>query len=177
MNGTIAAPAVDAGAFEVLVRMHHRRLLAYALALTNRREAAEDLVQDALLVAHRELARFDPSRDFAAWVRGIVRMKYLEWARQHRMVALDPAVLDSVEAEHQAWDRAVEEGREDAVAAVRDCLRRLAAHVGETVQLFYTEKRSCTEIAVRMGTTEVVIRKRLQRARESLADCIRRRER
>ena len=175
MNSTMAPPAVDARAFEVLVRIHHRRLLAYALALTNRRDAAEDLVQEAFLIAHRDLARFDASRDFAAWVRGIVRMKYLEWARQHRMQAIDPAILDSVEAQHREWDRAVEEGRQDVVAAVRECLQLLAAHVGETVQLFYTEKRSCTEIAVRMGTTEVVIRKRLQRARESLAECIRRR--
>lgn len=176
MNGTaVAAPAVDLRAFEVLVRMHHRRLLAYALALTNRRDAAEDLVQDALLVAHRDVARFDPSRDFAAWVRGIVRMKYLEWARKRRVQALDPSVLESVETEHGSWDRAVEEGRADVVAAVRDCLRLLAGHVGDTVEMFYTERRSCTEIALRMGTTEVVIRKRLQRARESLADCVRRR--
>lgn len=176
MNGmALETAAIDAPAFEVLVRMHHRRLLAYALALTRRSDAAEDLVQDAFLVAHRDLGRFDPARDFAAWVRGIVRMKYLEWARRQRVQALDPAVLESVEAQHRAWDRAVEEGREDAIAAVRDCLRLLASHVGETVEMFYTDQRSCTEIAVRMGTTEVVIRKRLQRARESLAECIRRR--
>jgi DNA-directed RNA polymerase specialized sigma24 family protein len=47
------APAVDAKAFEILVRLHHRRLLAYALALTAREDVAEDLVQDAFLVAHR----------------------------------------------------------------------------------------------------------------------------
>jgi RNA polymerase sigma-70 factor (ECF subfamily) len=177
VNGTIAPPAaaVDARAFEILVRLHHRRLLAYGLALTQRADAAEDLVQEALLVAHRDLSKFDPSRDFAAWVRGILRMKYLEWARRQRMQALDPSVLESVEAEHRAWDRAVEEGREDVIAAVRECLRLLGGHAGEAIQMFYGEKRPCTEIAVRMGTTEVVIRKRLQRARESLADCIRRR--
>jgi len=167
--------AVRAPAFEVLVRSQHRRLLAYGLALTGRRDAAEDLVQDALLVAHREFGRFDASRDFAAWVRGIVRMKYFEWARRQRTQALDPSVLESVEAEHRAWDRAAEEGREDALAAIRECLRLLSSHVGEAVELFYAEKRSCTEIAVRMGTTEVVIRKRLQRARETLAECVRRR--
>jgi RNA polymerase sigma-70 factor (ECF subfamily) len=166
---------VDARAFEVLVRLHHRRVLAYALALTEREDVAEDLAQDAFLVAQRELSRFDPSRDFAAWVRGIVRMKYLEWARRHRMQALDPVLLESVEAEHRAWDRAVEDGRADALAAVRECLRLLGGPVGDAVRMFYAEKRSCTEIAVRMGTTEVVIRKRLQRARDTLADCIRRR--
>ncbi len=176
-NGTaLKAAPVDARAFEILVRIHHRRLLAYALALANRQEVAEDLVQDALLVAHRDLAKFDSSRDFGAWARGIVRMKYLEWARTSRVMHLDPSVLESMEAEHRAWDQALEEGRQDVLEAVRACLRLLSAHLGHTVELFYAEKRSCAEIAVRLGTTEVVVRKRLQRARESLADCVRRRQ-
>ena len=81
-QGTLVGlPHMDAGGFEELVRLHHRRLLAYALALTRSPHAAEDLVQDALLIAHRDLAKFDSTRDFGAWVRGIVRMKYLEWTR------------------------------------------------------------------------------------------------
>jgi RNA polymerase sigma factor (sigma-70 family) len=166
---------MDAGGFESHVRLHHRRLLAYALALTRNIDAAEDLVQDALLIAHRDLAKYDSSRDFGAWVRGIVRMKYLEWTRAHRTERIDAAVLDAVERQHQAWDRAAEDGREDAVGAVRDCLRKLGPHLGETLDLFYRAEEPCTAIAGRLGITEVVVRKRLQRARESLAECIRRR--
>ena len=173
--GTIVGlPRMDAEGFEAQVRLHHRRLLAYALALTRRLDAAEDLVQDALLVAHRTLARFDPSRDFAAWVRGIVRMKYLEWTRAHRTEQLDAAVLDAIEHQHQAWDRSAEEGGEDSAAAMRDCLRQLGPHLTETLDLFYRAQEPCTAIAERLGTTEVVVRKRLQRARETLAECIRR---
>lgn len=176
LSGTLVAqPRMDAGGFETHVRLHHRRLLAYALALTRRLDAAEDLVQDALLVAHRNLARFDAARDFGAWVRGIVRMKYLEWTRSHRTEQLDDAVLDAIDHQHQTWDRAAEEGREDAATAVRDCIRKLAPHLGETLQLFYRAEESCTDIAARLGITEVVVRKRLQRARESLAECLRRR--
>lgn len=163
------------GFFDDLVRVHHRRLLAYALALTRRPDVAEDLVQDALLLAHRDQSKFDPSRDFAAWVRGIVRMKYLEWARAHRFERLDGPLLDALEERHRAWDRAVEEGREDAVSALRDCLRRLGAPLGDAVALFYTDRQPCAAIAARLGTTEPVVRKRLQRAREALADCLRRR--
>ena len=176
LQGTLVGlPRMDAGGFEALVRLHHRRLLAYALALTRSPHAGEDLVQDALLIAHRDLAKFDSSRDFGAWVRGIVRMKYLEWTRAHRTERLDLAVLDAIEHQHQAWDRAAEEGREDAATAVRDCIGKLGPHLGETLELFYRAEEPCTAIAERLGTTEVVVRKRLQRARESLAECIRRR--
>ena len=171
----VGQPRMDAGGFEAHVRLHHRRLLAYALALTRKLDAAEDLVQDALLIAHRDLAKFDSSRDFGAWVRGIVRFKYLEWTRAHRSEQLDEAVLDALEHQHRSWDRAADEGREDAATAVQDCLRKLAPHLGETLNLFYRAQESCTAIAARLGISEVVVRKRLQRAREGLADCIRRR--
>src|SRR5436190_3188585 len=176
LHGAIVGqPRLDAAGFEAHLRLHHRRLLAYALALTRKLDAAEDLVQDALLIAHRDLAKFDASRDFGAWVRGIVRFKYLEWTRAHRTEQLDAALLDAIEHQHQAWDRAAEEGREDATTAVRDCLQKLPPHLGETLDLFYRAQDSCTAIAGRLGISEVVVRKRLQRARESLAECIRRR--
>jgi RNA polymerase sigma factor (sigma-70 family) len=168
------ASAVDAKAFEILVRLHHRRLLAYALALTSREDVAEDLVQDAFLVAHRDLAKFDARRDFCAWVRGIVRMKYLEWTRAGRAQPLDPAALDALDDRHVAWERAAEQGRQEAVDALRGCVRLLSAHLGDAVALFYTEKRPCAEIAARLGVAEEVVRKRLQRARDTLSECLKR---
>src|SRR5688572_23598778 len=141
---------MDAAGFESHVRLHHRRLVAYALALTRRLDAAEDLVQDALLIAHRDLAKYDASRDFGAWLRGIVRMKYLEWTRSHRTEQLDAVVLDAIDHQHQAWDRAAEEGREDAADAVRTCMGKLPPHLGETLERFYRAEESCTAIAGRL---------------------------
>ena len=97
--------ALEPKGFEALVREHHRRLLAYALALTRKNDVAEDLVQDALLVVHRDLTRFDASRDFGAWVRGIIRMKYLEWTRSQRTERLSESQLEELDARHREWDR------------------------------------------------------------------------
>lgn len=160
--------------FETLVGEHHRRLRAFALALVPRDDVADDLVQEALLTAHRSFDRFDAARDFGAWVRGIVRMKYLEWTRARRTLRLDDDVLDSIEAQHRIWDRAAEEGKGDALEAIRRCMGKLAEHLGAVVRLFYLERRSCARVARDLGTNEVAVRKRLQRARESLADCLRR---
>ena len=110
-NVTDAAKALAPKGFEALVREHHRRLLAYAVALAHRTDVAEDLVQDALLVAHRDLGRYDAARDFGAWVRGIIRMKYFEWTRSHRTTRMSEAQIEAIEAEHREWDRAAEEGR------------------------------------------------------------------
>jgi RNA polymerase sigma-70 factor (ECF subfamily) len=174
-NVADAAKALAPKGFEALVREHHRRLLAYALALAHRNDVAEDLVQDALLVAHRELGRYDATRDFGAWVRGIIRMKYFEWTRSNRTTRMSEAQIEAIEAEHREWDRAAEEGRGDALAALRLCREELGSHVAETLDLFYSAGRSCADIAARLHTTEIVVRKRLQRARDVLAGCLKKR--
>jgi RNA polymerase sigma factor (sigma-70 family) len=161
--------------FEALVREHHRRLLAFGLALTRRKDVAEDLAQDALLIAHRDLAKFDAARDFGAWVRGILRMKYLEWTRSHRLERLTEAQLDALDARHREWDRAADEGHGDALAALRLCREELGEHIGDTLDLFYTGHLSCGDIAARLNVSEVVVRKRLQRARDVLGDCLQKR--
>lgn len=170
-----AVPTLAAPQFEGLVREHHRRLLAYGLALVRRTDLAEDLVQEALLVAHRDLVKFDASRDFGAWVRGIIRMKYLEWTRSHRTERLSEPALEAIEAEHRRWDQAAAEGRGDALEALRSCRQELGEHVSRALDLFYDDEQSCAAIAARLETTEVVIRKRLQRAREVLAECVKKR--
>lgn len=161
--------------FESLVREHHRRLLAYALALTRRPDVAEDIVQEALLTVHRDLSRFDAGRDFAAWVRGVVRMKYLEWTRSHRMERLSDTQLEDLDARHREWDRAAEEGRGDALEALRRCREELGSHISDTLDRFYTDHLSCGEIAARLQVSELVIRKRLQRARDVLGQCLEKR--
>jgi RNA polymerase sigma-70 factor (ECF subfamily) len=171
----VPAKSLEPKGFEALVREHHRRLLAYALALTRRPDAAEDLAQEALLVAHRDLAKFDAGRDFGAWVRGILRMKYLEWTRSHRLERMSEGQIEQLDAQHREWDRAAEEGRGDALAALRHCREELGPHVTETLDLFYTGRRSCADIATRLKTSEIVIRKRLQRARDVLGECLKKR--
>ncbi len=170
-----AAKSLEPKGFEALVREHHRRLLAYALALVRRNDVAEDLAQDALLIAHRDLAKFDASRDFGAWVRGIIRMKYLEWARSRRLERMSEAQIEAIDAQHHEWDLAAEEGRGDALAALRRCREELGEHVAETLDLFYRDQRSCAEIATRLNISEIVVRKRLQRARDVMADCLQKR--
>jgi RNA polymerase sigma-70 factor (ECF subfamily) len=162
-------------AFEILVREHHRRILAYALALTEREDAAEDIVQEAFVVAYRKLAAYDPKADFGNWVRGIVKMKYLEWRRARREQTLEEGVLERIEACYRGLDEAVRDGRGDVFDALDHCLGRLETMVRRAVDLFYFEGCTSPEVGVRLGVGEGTVRKQLQRARADLAECVRRR--
>jgi RNA polymerase sigma-70 factor (ECF subfamily) len=172
-NEESAAGAVGDTAFEVLVREHHRRLMGYALSLVRQENEAKDIVQDAFVVAVRKMAEFDAARDFGAWMRGIIRLKYLEWTRSRKEVVVDNETLESIENEHAAWDEAVADGRADAFEALGECVEKLTDAAKMAVTMFYMEHKSCSIIATVCGVTAVTVFKRLQRARDELADCVR----
>jgi RNA polymerase sigma-70 factor (ECF subfamily) len=172
-------------AFEILVREHHRSLLAFASALLagagrpGDRAAAEDLVQDALVIAFERLGDFDPRRDFAAWVRGIVRNRFLKGAR-NREFTIGDGVLAALEGRFAAWASPApgvdgEDGDRDLLPALRDCLGRLGDRQRDTVQRFYLDGASIAQVALDLGASEAAIKKRLQRGRQDLADCLDRR--
>jgi RNA polymerase sigma factor (sigma-70 family) len=120
-----AQSVIDSKAFEILVRLHHRRMRAYALAMVRRAEEAEDLVQDAFVTAYQNLAKFDTQRDFGMWLRGIIRNKYLERLRAQQHTTLDNSILEIIENSHREWDHALEESNQDALVALRQCIDRL----------------------------------------------------
>ncbi len=172
---TRAPAGIHDKAFEILVRQHHRRLLACALALVHDEAAAEDLAQDAFLEAYRCLDRFDPRRDFGPWVRGILRNKYYEWIRRKRLDVLSPEILEALEGQHRAWDRAWEDGAGDALGALRHCIATLQERARRIIDLFYFKKKDCATVAGRVNSTEDAVKKQLERIRGALGECIRRR--
>ncbi len=159
-------------AFEILVRQHHRRLLAYAFSITGGNDAARDLVQDAFVIAWTNLEKFDVTRDFGSWMRGIVRNKVREWARAQKLVGMDEEMLEAIEAQHRSWDQQESETGTDLFAVLHRCIRKLPELMGKAVDLFYLQKLSGVEVAKRLDADEAAIRKRLQRARAQLGKCI-----
>lgn len=168
--------ALDRAGFDALLRRHHRPLLAYARALARDEAAAEDLLQESLVVAYRRLADFTPTLPFAPWVRGIVRRKYLESARRRREQPLTAPELDALDRTHRGWDPSGSDDPFDPIESLRDCVRALPPDFAELIRLAYEERWPGKRMARHLGTPEPALRKRLQRIRERLAECIRRKK-
>jgi RNA polymerase sigma-70 factor, ECF subfamily len=58
----------DQDAFRVLVERHSRTIYRLAYRMTGRAEDAEDVVQETLVRAYRQLGRFEARSNFATWL-------------------------------------------------------------------------------------------------------------
>src|SRR6266511_730589 len=104
-----AARSGDIGAFEALVRRYDRNVFRIAQHITQNREDAEDVVQDAFIKAFSNLKQFQGQSKFYTWLVRIAvneALMKLRRRRPERTVSLDEDVKtedDSVPREVADW--------------------------------------------------------------------------
>src|SRR5258705_11384951 len=104
-----SAKAGDVAAFEELVRRYDRNVFRIAQHITQNREDAEDVVQDAFIKAYSNLKQFQGQSKFYTWLVRIAvneALMKLRRRRPERMVSLDEEVKtedDSVPREGADW--------------------------------------------------------------------------
>ena len=104
-----AAKKGDVGAFGELVKRYDRNVFRIALHITQNREDAEDVVQDAFLKAYENLEQFQGQSKFYTWLVRIAvneALMKLRRRRPERMVSLDQEVQteeDSMPREVADW--------------------------------------------------------------------------
>jgi RNA polymerase sigma-70 factor, ECF subfamily len=85
----------DVQAFEQLVKQYDRQIFRIAQHITQNREDAEDVVQDAFLKAYQKLHQFEGNSKFYTWlVRIAVNESLMRLRKRHtgRMVSIDEDV-------------------------------------------------------------------------------------
>jgi len=101
-----AAKAGDVSAFEQLVRRYDRNIFRIAQHITQNREDAEDVVQDAFLKAFENLEQFQGNSKFYTWLVRIAvneSLMKLRRRRTDRTVSLD----EDIETEEDSMPREV----------------------------------------------------------------------
>ena len=68
-----------------LVNRWQSRLLRFALQITDRRDAAADVVQESWLAIVRGIHKLDDPASFPKWAYRIVRNKSVDWTRRQQL--------------------------------------------------------------------------------------------
>ncbi|HJZ74452.1 MAG TPA: RNA polymerase sigma factor [Vicinamibacterales bacterium] len=159
----------DNEAFAVLVRRYVRPATLLAAQLLGVRDEAEDIVQDALLIVHRDARRFDATRPFAPWFYAIVRRlaanRRSRSLRRARLLRLWRGRVTGEPASPPA-EAALNAGL-DASTAAR-AMRTLSPMQRACFELVEIRGLSCEEVAAMHGISESTVRQHVFRARASL---------
>ncbi|MCB1098654.1 MAG: sigma-70 family RNA polymerase sigma factor [Verrucomicrobiales bacterium] len=130
----------------------------------------EDIFQEVSLALWESYDRFDASRSFGAWARGVATKKILGHRRNSGRI---PLIMDpeAIEAVMNAFDR-TERGSTDREDALKHCLKRLPDRLRSLLTLRYGEGLRCEEIARRSRMTLDATYQALSRCRAQLEKCV-----
>lgn len=160
-----AARGGDRGAFASLVHEAAPALERLALRLVHHREDAEDVAQEAVFTAWRQLASFEERGRFKAWICRILVRRALDLGRRRRPAT--DAAADAVEARHA--DPATIAAERETESVLRDAIDQLPPVQRATLLLRADQGLSYEEIAYVLGSTRNAVRMNLIAARRSLA--------
>jgi len=151
----------DQREFEALVRSHGAQVCAVAYAVLRDRATAQEVAQDAFLVAWRDRAKTKPN---VRWICGIARNLARNAARRRKEM---PMTDDPATPARDARDQLIT--REEAARA-EAALANLPERYREAVVLYYGGDESIEQVAAALGISQDSARQRVHRGRERLRD-------
>ena len=156
-----AVVAGDRAAYATLVGRYEKAVRAVATHVLGDYHAAEDVAQDAFVIAYEKLSTLRDASVFGTWIRRIARHRALRAAR--KASRSEPLVRD---AEPTAESR---DGRlDDRSRMLLDAVARLPEHEQRVVTLRYFDGHSVQDIAHMTGRPVGTITKQLSRAQARL---------
>jgi len=167
-----AAQRGDLEAFAELLRRHHASVRACLGVRMSNPHDADDLTQEALVVAFQKLPGCNPDLPLGPWLRAIAlnllanhRRKFRAepiGANEELQVLLDEQVATGFGADHEA----------EAFHALRECLEELEGPARELVNRRYAEGATLEELGSLFQRKTSAISMQLHRLRGLLAHCI-----
>jgi RNA polymerase sigma factor (sigma-70 family) len=146
-----------------------RRVRRYLRCLRCPRDVADDLVQEAMLVA---LAQWGADEPPLPWLLVTARNLWFAQCRAQRRTV-------TREWLHELHDRAVRElgddGGDARVDALRACVASLPERSRLLLQLYYRDGLSRQQVAMRVGLGDEGVKSLLQRLKAALQRCVERR--
>lgn len=173
-----AARQGDVGAFEQLIKRYDRNVFRIAQHITQNREDAEDVVQDAFIKAYQNLKQFQGNSKFYTWLVRIAVNEALMKLRQRRgdrTVPLDEPLdtgEETMAREIAVWGDNPEQqySKEEMQNILSDAVDSLKPDFRTVFTLRDIEEMSTEETAEILGISIPAVKSRLLRARLALRE-------
>ena len=164
----------DQDAFTDLVLDYQRAVFNLTYRMLGDTVEAEDAAQEAFLRAYRNLERYDNNRSFKTWVLSIASHYCIDLIRKRRLswLSLDDLLPGEMMSaiEHRSIEELSLDGERDR--SVQELLRLVKPDERAIIILRYWNDMSYEEIADALDVNVGVVKSRLFRARQALANRI-----
>jgi RNA polymerase sigma-70 factor (ECF subfamily) len=169
---SIVSPAIEARPVHDDLEHHRVALTRHCTRMLGSRSEAEDAVQETLLRAWRNQARFEGRCRVGSWLYRIATNVCIDMlnARSRRAMPTDPASLQTVPLEAGAETDPAEQAlaQEAFRLALRVAVERLPARQRAVLMLREGLSWRASEVAQLLGISDAAVNSALQRARASL---------
>jgi RNA polymerase sigma-70 factor (ECF subfamily) len=159
--------AKERRAFEVLYQQYYPRLFAYLMKFLSRRELAEEVLNDVMLVVWSEAARFRHQSRVSTWIFGIAYHK--AWKARAKAAAPSPdtpRLADTAPDQEDPEDALI---RQETHTALGHAVQALSPEQRAVVVLTFYHGFSYREIAEIIGCPVNTVKTRMRYARAHLA--------
>lgn len=158
------AKANDYHAYEQLYRMHSGRVFGLCVRLCNDRDMAEDLTQEAFVLAWRKLDSFRGDSAFGSWLYRITTNTVLSYLRKQKPFQ-NTIDIDDTDEESRKEDIGLQMGLEAAI-------ERLPRGARTVFVLYSLEGYTHDEIAAMLSIAQGSSKAQLHRARQLLQEML-----
>ena len=162
----------DERAYEELVNLHARSILAFGFRLLGTQEEAEEVVQETFLRAWQHAERYEPTARVTTWLHTIARNVALDGVRKRK----PRADLALVEAAPDSGRAGAQPGtfleRKRTALTVAEALEQLAPRQREAITLVHYQELSHGEAAEVLGVGVEAVESLLSRARRKLRELL-----
>jgi RNA polymerase sigma-70 factor len=158
--------------FETLVHEHADMLIVYLRSAIGNVTEVDDVFQETMIVAWRRLDDFDHTRPFAPWLRGIARKLVLAHNRKRARNLCTPTIMDQLETRLDQLTTRHGDTWEEKLEVLHGCVRSLPDDYRTVVTQRYFKQQSIQQVSDLLELSSAAVKKRLQRARSLVLDCI-----
>lgn len=173
----IAVLAGNLKAFDELVFRYQRAMLTVAQQVVRNPTEAEDIVQDAFLLAFEALPKLDNLNRFGSWLYAITRNRALRFMKRSSKFQLheDEDAELQIEADPASTDPAQILVQESTHEAVRDAINSLPTDFQEVITLYYWADMPQKRIAETLSLPITTVKWRLHKAKDILKSLLEKR--
>ncbi len=171
----VAAMVGDLSAFDTLVMRYRHGVVRAAQAIVGR-EDAEDVAQEALLLAFKALPSLEEPARFPAWLRAITRHRAYRFGRGEKVrrraqVAMDEMLLESVPALTRPMPDLLSESE------LESALNGIPPDHALVLRLHFLDEMPLKRIAAFLGVPLTTVKWRVHKGKELVRKAIQERQR